>query len=51
MNYTIQPGDNLSTLARRFGTTVQALAQANGISNPLLVPAGRRLTVLPLPGR
>ncbi len=36
-----------------YGSTewVTLLRSANGISNPLLVPAGRRLTVLPLPGR
>lgn len=48
MNYTIQRGDTLSALARRFGTTVQALAQANGIQNVNLIYAGANLRV---PGR
>ncbi len=30
----VQPGDTLSTLARRFGTTVDAIRMANYISDP-----------------
>src|SRR5690606_4025239 len=29
--YTVRPGDTLSGIAARFGTTAQALAEANGI--------------------
>lgn len=29
--YTIQPGDTLSAIAQRFGTTTQALREANGL--------------------
>lgn len=32
--YTVRPGDTLYSIARRFGTTVQAIVQANGILNP-----------------
>lgn len=39
-------GDTLSAIAARYGTSVSALAAANGISNPNLVIAGSRL-VLP----
>lgn len=45
MDYTIQPGDTLTALARRFGTTVEALAQANGVQNPDLIYAGAKLQV------
>jgi LysM repeat protein len=45
MEYTIKSGDNLSTLAKRFGTTVEALAQANGIKNVNLIYAGKTLNV------
>ena len=45
--YTIRSGDTLSGIAARTGYTVQALASANGISNPNLIYAG---TVLVLPG-
>jgi len=38
-------GDTLSGIAARYGTTVMALAAANGISNPNLVIAGSRLAV------
>lgn len=43
--YTIQPGDTLSAIAGRFGTTWQALAQANHISNPNLIFPNRTLTI------
>lgn len=45
MNYVIQEGDTLSALARRFGTTVEALAQDNGIANPDLIRAGMTMNV------
>ena len=44
-NYKIQSGDTLSALARRFGTSVDALAKANGIQNPNLIYAGANLRV------
>ena len=43
--YTIQPGDTLSEIARRFGTTVSALTRLNGISNPDCIYAGTRIRV------
>jgi LysM repeat protein len=45
--YTVQRGDTLNSIARRFGTTVQAIAQANGIANPNLIYPGQ---VLQIPG-
>lgn len=51
MNYTIQPGDTLSAIAQRLGTTVQALAQANGIANPDMIRAGATLQVPDAPGQ
>ncbi len=41
--YTVQPGDTLSELAMRLGTTVEALAAANGIADPDLILAGQTL--------
>ena len=38
-------GDTLSAIAARYGTSVSALAAANGISNPNLVIAGSRLAL------
>jgi putative chitinase len=43
--YIVQPGDTLSAIAWRFGTTVWALAQANGIWNPNLIYIGQRLFI------
>ena len=45
--YTVEPGDTLSALARRFGTTVQAIVNANNIPNPDLIHVGQ---VLEIPG-
>jgi len=44
-DYVIRSGDTLSQIAQRLGTTVQALAQMNGISNPDLIRAGATLRV------
>ena len=43
--YTVVSGDNLSTIASRFGTTVQAIVSANGIANPNLIYPGQRITI------
>lgn len=43
--YTVQWGDTLSQIAVRYGTTVQAVAQANGIVNPNLIYAGQVLWI------
>ncbi|MCX7624022.1 MAG: LysM peptidoglycan-binding domain-containing protein [Thermomicrobium sp.] len=43
--YVVQPGDTLSSLARRFGISVQALADANGITDQDRIFAGQVLTI------
>ena len=43
--YVVQRGDTLASIAQRFGTTVQAIAQANGITNPNLIFAGQQLII------
>lgn len=43
--YVIQPGDTLSALASRFGTTVNKLAADNNILNKNLIIAGKTLDV------
>ena len=43
--YTIQPGDTLSEIAVKFGTTVSALQSLNGISNPNLIYAGNTIRI------
>ncbi|EOA3407867.1 LysM peptidoglycan-binding domain-containing protein [Enterococcus hirae] len=42
--YTVQYGDNLSSIATKLGTTYQLLAQQNGISNPNLIYPGQVLS-------
>ena len=34
--YTVRPGDNLTVIARRFGTTVEGLRRDNGLGSDLL---------------
>ncbi|MBI5117596.1 LysM peptidoglycan-binding domain-containing protein [Candidatus Poribacteria bacterium] len=41
--YTVRAGDNLSTIASRFGTTADTLAAINGIANKNLIFAGQVL--------
>jgi LysM repeat protein len=43
--YVVQPGDTLSSIARRFGVSVQQLAAANGIANLNLIYTGQVLAV------
>lgn len=43
--YTVQSGDTLGSIAQRFGISVQALAQANGIKDIDRIFAGQTLTV------
>ncbi|MBL8917994.1 MAG: LysM peptidoglycan-binding domain-containing protein [Myxococcaceae bacterium] len=45
MDYRIRSGDTLTALARKFGTTVEKLAQANGIADPNKIYAGRTLKI------
>ncbi len=45
--YVVQRGDVLSAIARRYGVSTWALAQANGIRNPSLIYVGQ---VLRIPG-
>ncbi len=47
--YTVRQGDTLSEIAVRFGVSVAALADANGIDDPALVRVGQVL-VIPQPG-
>lgn len=43
--YTVQSGDTLSGIAAKFGTTVSALVQANGISNPNVIYVGQKIVL------
>lgn len=48
VEYTVKRGDTLSSIARRYGTTVEALLTANPRENPNLIFAGETL-IIPLP--
>jgi N-acetylmuramoyl-L-alanine amidase len=41
----VQPGDTLSDIAARYGTTVAAIARLNGIANPDMIRAGQRIRI------
>lgn len=43
--YTVVSGDTLSRIASRFGTTVAAIASANGLANPSFIRIGQVLAV------
>ena len=41
--HVVQRGETLYSIARRYGTSVQALMQANGLRNPNFIWVGQRL--------
>lgn len=43
--HLVRWGETLWSIARWYGTTVEAIAQANGIVNPNCIYAGQRLTI------
>lgn len=43
--YTVQSGDTLSSIAAKYGTSYQTIAQLNGLSNPNLIYAGQKIRV------
>jgi LysM repeat protein len=43
--HVVQRGETLSSIATRYGTTVNAIVRTNGLSNPNYVYAGQRLTI------
>ena len=43
--YTVQRGDTLSGIAKRYGTSYQHLARINGIGNPNLIYVGQKIKV------
>ncbi len=43
--YTVQPGDNLSTLAEVWGVEVAAIVEANGLADANSIRAGQQLAI------
>ena len=45
ITYTVQRGDTLSGIARRYNTTVSKLVKDNGIKNPNLIYTGQKIKI------
>lgn len=43
--HVVQRGENLFRIAQRYGTTVQAVAAANGLTNVTMINVGQRLLI------
>jgi hypothetical protein len=43
--HTVQEGENLYRIARKYGTSVQAIAQANGLSDAALITVGQKIAI------
>jgi soluble lytic murein transglycosylase-like protein len=43
--YTVKPGDNLTSIAARFGVTVSDLVRANHLTNPDRLAVGKTLDI------
>ncbi len=47
INYTIKPGDTISTIAQEFGISVNTILWENNLSSYSLIRPGDELTILP----
>jgi LysM repeat protein len=47
--HIVQPGENMFRISLMYGTTIEAIAAANGIRNPWFIYVGQRL-IIPVPG-
>ena len=45
ITYTIQAGDTLSAVAKKFNVTVDQLARWNDIKNPNIITVGQQIKV------
>lgn len=45
IRYIVKPGDNLTAIANRYGTTVNRLVQDNNIANPNLIFPGQTIVI------
>ena len=45
VTYTVKSGDTLSSIAKKYGTTYQKLAEYNGISNPDIISVGQVIKI------
>jgi LysM repeat protein len=47
--HVVQPGENLAQIAQRYGVSVEAIVQANGLEDPSFIYTGQNL-IIPAPG-
>ncbi len=47
--HIVQRGENLYTISRQYGRTIQEIAEANGLADPYVIHSGNQL-VIPAPG-
>ena len=45
VTHVVQSGETLTTIARKYGVSVQAIAQANNLTNPSLISVGQNLLI------
>ena len=45
LNYTVQSGDTLGSIASQFGVTIDAIIDANGLTNPDAIDIGQELII------
>lgn len=45
VTHTVQPGENLFRIAQRYGTSINAIASANGLANPNQIVVGQTLVI------
>lgn len=50
VRYKVRSGDNLGSIARRYGVSVNSLKQANSVSNPRALRVGQTLRIPPRGG-
>lgn len=50
VTYTVQPGDTLAALGRKFGVDLDTLLAANELSDPNTLTVGTTLRILPVSG-
>ncbi|NCB07744.1 MAG: LysM domain-containing protein [Bacteroidia bacterium] len=43
--HTVQKGESLSVIAKQYGVTVKAIAEANNIANPNMIKINQKLII------
>jgi len=50
IEYEVKPGDSLSSIAERFGISLNTILWANDLSRKSVIKAGQKLVILPVSG-